>query len=351
MPELRKDPVVGRWVIVASERSKRPGVSFFTASKEGDREYCPFCEGRETQTPGEVLAFRDPPGSHDAPGWWVRVVPNKFPALERHLRDKRMGMGIYDMMNGVGAHEVVIETPDHDMHMADMPQKQIEEILWCYRERMLQLHNDLRLRYILVFKNYGSEAGATLDHPHSQIIGLPIVPKRVQEEMEGAEEYFRYKERCVFCDVIHQEERDKERLLYADDLFVAFHPFSSRFPYETWIVPREHGSMYNDIQVPEVRALAKAMKQILQRYRIVLNDPPFNFVIHTSPFTKGEVPYYHWHIELIPCLTRVAGFEWGTGFYINPVSPEDAAQHMLAESVTASLPTEPPAPLSSHIKS
>lgn len=329
MTELRKDPVIGRWVIIASERGRRPGAAFASNSNTRQGGFCPFCEGNEHHTPPEVLAYRPANTRRDEKGWWVRVVPNKFPALRIEGQTRRMGEGMYDMMSGIGAHEVVIETPHHDIDLADMPIKQIEEIFWSYRERMLELHKDLRFRYILIFKNHGRESGASLDHAHSQIIALPIVPKRVQEELEGARQYYKYKERCVFCDIIHQEERDNNRVIAANDAFIAFHPFASRFPYEVWIMPREHGSFYNDIQVSEIGELATILKSILSRFKELLDDPPFNFVIHTAPFTEEDTPYYHWHIELIPRLTRVAGFEWGTGFYINPISPEEAARHIL----------------------
>lgn len=329
MVELRKDPVIGRWVIVASERGNRPGAAFVHEASARKGGFCPFCEGNEHQTPPEVLSYRGPNTMRNERGWWVRVVPNKFPALRIEGQTRRMAEGMYDMMSGTGAHEVVIEHPDHNMDLADMPNKQIEEILWAYRERTIELHKDLRFRYILIFKNHGREAGASLEHAHSQIIALPIIPKKVQEELEGARKYYVYKERCVFCDIIRQELRDNSRVIAKNDTFVAFHPFASRFPYETWILPREHGSFYSEIQINEVSDLAAILKSILERFKTILCDPPFNFMIHTAPFSDEEMPHYHWHIELIPRLTRVAGFEWGTGFYINPISPEEAARQII----------------------
>jgi len=329
MSELRKDPVIGRWVIIASERQNRPGGNLSPLPPAPPEGFCPFCTGNEHLTPSEVLAFRDPNTSRDQKGWWVRVVPNKFPAMSIEGQNRRIGEGMYDMMSGIGAHEVVIEDPLHDVGMPDMPVKQIEEIFWAYRERMLDLHRDLRFRYVMIFKNHGARAGATLAHSHSQIIALPIVPKRVQEELDGARSYYEYKERCVFCDIIHQEERDNLRIVDANEWFIAFHPYASRFPFETWIIPRQHESFFSDIQINEVTDLAAMIKRALVRFKNILNDPPFNFVIHTAPFTQSESPHYHWHIELIPRLTRIAGFEWGTGFYINPMSPEAATKRIL----------------------
>jgi UDPglucose--hexose-1-phosphate uridylyltransferase len=334
MPELRKDPVIGRWVIIADERGQRPGAFVHAPVLPSDASSCPFCEGHEDETPGELLAFRDDKSKADEAGWWVRVVPNKFPAVQTDGQLHRVGQGMFDMMSGIGAHEVVIETPRHDMDMADMSVKQIEEVFWSFRERMIALHSDLRYRYVLIFKNHGAQAGATLFHSHSQIIALPIVPKRVIEEMTGAENYFQYKERCVFCDITHQEDRDQERMLDSNDLFSAFLPYASRFPFETWILPRQHSSFFGDIQMSEVNSLAKLLKRVLVRFKRSLDSPPYNFVIHTAPLTDTDLPHYHWHIELIPRLSTQAGFEWGTGFYINTISPEEAAKRVLSADIS-----------------
>ena len=331
MPELRKDPIIGRWVIIATERAKRP--SAHAVRQEEKREgFCPFCPGNEHHTPPEVLAYRSAEHLRNGGGWWLRVVPNKFPALQIEGSIKRVGEGMFDKMSGIGAHEVVIENPDHNLSLADLTENGVEEVIWAFRDRMIDLRKDPRFRYILIFKNHGREAGATLEHPHSQIIALPIVPKRVQEELVGSMKYFDYKERCVFCDIINQEVKDNVRIVDENDLFLSFNPFASRFPYETWIIPKKHEIYFNDIQKNGVINLAKILRSTLKRLKTVLQDPPYNFLIHTTPFDEGPIPYYHWHIEIMPKLTRVAGFEWGTGFYINPVPPEDAAK-FLSESV------------------
>ena len=332
MSELRKDPVIGRWVIIASERGNRPGAFVHdpvTPDQFPPLSPCPFCEGNERLTPREILAFRPNTTRPNEPGWWVRVVPNKYPAMQIEGQLNRMGRGMFDMMQGIGAHEVIVESPSHETDLADMRVSQIEEILWAYRERTIDLHKDLRFRYVMIFKNHGLGAGATIGHSHSQIIALPIVPKRVLEEVQGAQSYYRYKERCVFCDIIHQEDRDGTRVIETTDQFIAFHPFASRFPFETWIVPRQHEAFLSDIQMNEVSDLAGVLKRVLTRFKAVLGSPAYNFVIHTAPFTEEDTPYYHWHIELIPRLSTQAGFEWGTGFYINTVSPEDAARRIL----------------------
>jgi UDPglucose--hexose-1-phosphate uridylyltransferase len=328
MPELRKDPVTGRWVIIATERAKRPS-QYTKLDEELKGGFCPFCPGNERSTPPEVLSYRPTSTPKDSEGWWLRVVPNKFPALLVEGNLKRSGQGMYDRMTGYGAHEVVVESSSHDQTIADLPEDQIQEIIWAFRDRMVELRKDTRMKYILIFKNWGRDAGASLEHPHAQIIALPIVPKRVQEELLGSSKYYDYKERCVFCDMIRQELEDNCRIVAENDSFLSFMPFASRFPFETWILPKEHTSYFNDIQKNQVSDLSKIMKTTFGLLKTALDDPAYNFVIHTTPFDgTGNTPYYHWHIEIMPKLTRMAGFEWGSGFYINPTPPEQAARYL-----------------------
>ena len=327
MPELRKDPIHGRWVIISTERSRRP--SDFTAEERRPiGGFCPLCEGNEDRTPPEILAFRDNGTPPDSPGWTLRVVPNKFPALRIEGELDREGEGIYDKMNGVGAHEVVIETPRHEEILATLPLKGVNNVLHAYRERIIDLRRDQRLRYVLVFKNHGLAAGASLEHSHSQIIALPIVPKRVSEEIEGAKTYFNFKDRCVFCDIIRQELQQKRRIITENKSFLAIAPFASRFPFETWILPKTHYCSFEHMEISLYEQAAQILSDTLQRIYRVLNDPPYNFVIHTSSFPEVDAEHYHWHFEIMPKLTKVAGFEWGTGFYINPTPPEEAAEYM-----------------------
>ncbi len=327
MPELRKDPVVGRWVIMATERSKRP-TDFSNHQHERKGAPCAFCFGMEAQTPPEVLSYREHGTLANQPGWRVRAVPNKFPALRIEGGPGRRGEGLYDLMNGIGAHEVVIDSPDHDRGMADLESHQIEEILWAYRDRVLDLSRDPRFRYVLIFKNHGPEAGASLEHPHSQLIALPIVPLSVQQELRGAGDYYSLKERCIFCDVLNQESNDRKRVVFENDGFIVACPFAARFPFELWLIPKDHGSHFEYAQASEYRALAQALKASLSALKLAMSDPPFNYIIHSAPLREAESPHYHWHLEITPALTRVAGFEVGTGFYINPVPPETAASHL-----------------------
>ncbi len=327
MPEFRKDPILGRWVIISTDRGKRPS-SFGNIPKQEDPKMCPFCPGNEASTPPEVLAFRENGTQPNKPGWFLRVISNKYPALRIEGSLNREPKGIYDKMNGVGAHEVIIETPYHAKDLADLSVQEIKSVLWAYRERTLDLQRDRRFKYILIFKNHGDAAGASLEHSHSQLIATPIVPKKVQEEIDGAERYYEFKERCIFCDITRQELTDKERIVSDYGDFVAFEPYASRFPFETWLMPKQHISHLVDFPDEEYLYLAEALKDILNRIRVALNNPPFNFLLHTAPIGTEYDELFHWHIEIIPKLTKVAGFEWGSGFYINPTLPEDAAAFM-----------------------
>ena len=332
MPELRKDPIIGRWVIIAAERGKRPS-DFKTEPAEPSGAFCPFCAGHEDKTPPEIMAYREPGTQRDKPGWRLRVVPNKFPALqiEGHL-DKR-GVGVYDRMNGIGAHEVIIETPEHHLNITELPTAHIEHVLWAYRDRLTDLKQDRRFTYAMVFKNVGVVAGASLEHTHSQIIVLPTVPRTVNDEMRGAKTFYGYRGRCIFCDIVHQELEAGDRVVMEGEEFVAFEPYAARFPFETWILPKRHASHFEDIEKRSVSELAYCLKTTLQKLQKALNGPAYNYIMHTTPFDLGAIDHYHWHIEIIPRLTKVAGFEWGTGFYINPVPPEKAAEFLRGTQV------------------
>src|SRR5436190_7960586 len=272
------------------------------------------------------MSYRQNGGTPNTPGWDVRVVSNKFPGLQVEGTLDREGEGLFDRMNGIGAHEVIIETPDHAKTLATMAEPEIERMLWAFRERILDLKKDRRFRYILIFKNHGAAAGATLEHSHSQLIALPIVPDFVREEIEGARQHFHAKERCVFCDIVRQELAARRRIILENADIVALAPYAPRFPFETWLLPRRHASHFEEAPRHEYENLARLLKSVLLRINRALESPPYNLIIHTSPFSEDTGEFYHWHVELMPKLTKVAGFEWGTGFYINPTSPEEAAE-------------------------
>jgi UDPglucose--hexose-1-phosphate uridylyltransferase len=326
MSELRKDPISGRWVIISVERGKRP-TDFISPSQRKRGGFCPFCHGNEYTTPEEIMAFRPPGTTPNSPGWTLRVMPNKFPALQIYGDLNKAGIGIFDMMNGIGAHEVIVETPDHMLSLSTMPLKALEDVLWAYYLRLTDLRKDSRFKYVLIFKNEGEAAGASLEHSHTQIIALPIIPMLVKEETDSAKHYYDLKERCIFCDVIHQEIEYRKRIIYENSQYVALAPFAPRAPFETWILPKRHESNF---QPPNKNfsSLAEILQVVLRQMDKILEVPPYNFVIHTSPFQDEINEYYHWHIEILPKLTKIAGFEWGSGFFINPTPPEESAKFM-----------------------
>jgi len=337
MPELRKDPIIGRWVIISTERAKRPDdFKKIPVSDHPDQGSCPFCAGREEMTPPEIYAIRNPDTEPNKSGWKVRVVPSVSPFLGLEGGYDSWGVGIYDVLNGFGAHEVVIETPEHIGNMTDLDTEQILNVLKAYRERIIDLEKDERMKYVLVYKNYGKQAGGSkIYHARSNIIGTPVVPKRVKEELEGARVYYSYHDRCVFCDILRQEKEQEVRLVYENENVISLCPFASRFPFETWILPKRHNCDFHTSSDEELTDVARALKIILSKLKKGLKDPHYNYMLHIAPFKRRHPGYwttiyndYHWHIEVIPRLTRIAGFEWGSGFYICPTPPEDAAKFL-----------------------
>jgi len=327
MPELRKDPVISRWVIISPDREKRP-TDYEPEHENTINGFCPFDEGNENETPPEVYAVRNPDSGQNEPGWSLRVVPNKYPVLRIEGDLEHEGIGLFDQMSGIGAHEVVIETTEHKNSLADLRVEDMVRILESYRSRILDLKNDKRFRFTMIFKNYKHAAGASLEHPHSQLITMPIVPKRVWEELQGAKQYYNFKERCVYCDIIKQEKSQNVRVISENDSFINVSPYASRFPYETWLIPKQHNSNFELISENDLEPMGEMLNDILNRLKKVLDDPPYNYLVHTAPFDFKYPTQYHWHMEIIPKLTRIAGFEWGTGFYINPTLPEDATRFL-----------------------
>lgn len=332
MPELRKDIITGGWVIIATERAKRPH-DFRSAPAEPDKSACPFCPGHESQTPPELWVRRDS-GGPNQPGWKVRVIPNKFPALRIEGEMNREADGIYDRMNGIGAHEVIIDTPVHNQAFEEQSPADMAVTLTACKERMLDLQKDVRFRYILAFRNVGREAGASLSHSHFQLIATPITPPRVKTKLAGAMDYYQRKERCVFHDILRQEQRDTRRVVFENAGFLAFCPYASRFPFELCVLPKRQAADYHSIERDELLQLAEALKITLAKLGQGLNRPQYNLILSTAPSRGGHrrggywdtIDHdFRWHVEILPRLTQTAGFEWGTGFYINPMQPEESA--------------------------
>jgi UDPglucose--hexose-1-phosphate uridylyltransferase len=289
--------------------------------------FVPFALGmrHEKMTPNEMLAYCHSHTMPNTPGWTVRVVPNKYPALGLDGVLGEGAGGLFRALNGVGVHEVIIETSDHEASLAMLPVRHVEHVLRAFRSRLQELRQDRRLQAGLIFKNPGAAAGATLKHPHSQLIALPIVPKSLREELEGSERYYHERGRCLFCDMILQEVRLECWVILENTAFIALAPFASRLSFEIWILPKEHATS-SETGCGEVSSLlAMVLQKVLQRSYRLLNDPAYNLVLHSAPWCNAcELPY-HWRLEIIPRLTGVAGFEWGTGFFINTIPPEEAA--------------------------
>lgn len=329
MPEWRKDPILDRWVVIATERSKRP-TDFAVPGEEKKGGECPLCQYHEMETPPEIIAYRDRDSAKNRPGWWLRVVPNKFPALRIEGQNELRNYGLYQVMNGVGAHEVVVETPDHGITIEDSSSYQVQEVVRAWRDRSLDLRRDTRFKYIQIFKNFGGTAGASLEHPHSQIIATPMVPAAVKEKMESLTRHAKSTGRCILCEMIQQELQDQNRVVMETCGFISIAPFASRFPFETWIIPREHQPDYGHIREDQVNDLAFILRATLKKISVALRRPPFNMVINTAPVNTGgdDLQHFHWHMEILPRLTIAAGFELGTGFYINPTPPEMSASDL-----------------------
>ena len=328
--ELRKDPLLGRWVAVLNN-PKAPAD--YIVRQEPDGEVgCIFCAGRERETSPAIMALEQ---DIHGKGWATRVIPNFTPVFQVEGELSRRGDGMYDKMNGIGANEIIIESPEHSLRPEDKGLEQMIKVIRTYRERMIDLEKDPRLRYTLIYKNSGKEAGAVNSHPLSHLASTPVIPKRVKEELDGAKEYFAYKERCIFCDIIREELRVGSRVILETRHFISFCPYASKFPFESWIVPKRHRCAFQDVGMEEVEDLALILSSMLKKLRASFNGLSFNYFIHSAPnriprkdhwHTLGED--FHWHLEIMPRLLRTSGFEWGSGFYILPTSPEQASKYL-----------------------
>ncbi|MBF0511900.1 MAG: DUF4921 family protein [Candidatus Omnitrophica bacterium] len=316
MSQLRKDPIVGRWTIIATERARRPAAFVDPQAIITDKKSCTYCQ--------EPLKIID---EHEG----VKVIHSSNPLLDQVHPFERKAHGIYDVCYSYGHHEVIVEVADHIAGMADLSIGQIKAVFEAYAARMEMHRKDHAIEYILAYKNYGVAAGSrNIGHSRSQIMAVPVVPMRVKDKISGAKKYFDYHDRCLFCDLVSQELENKQRIVAQNDHFIAITPFASRFPFETWILPKKHHSDFVTGIEGSATDLAVIMKDLLLRFKIGLNDPAYNYMIQNAP-VKHPILYkenYHWHIEVMPRLTRVAGFERGTGFYICPIPPEMAAEFL-----------------------
>jgi len=328
MPEIRQNRATKEWVIIATERAKRPDD--FKPEEEKkilpvfDKD-CPFCPGNEHKTPPELFSYRQAGTEKDKPGWWVRITPNKFPALISEVELTRVSEGFFRKMEGYGRHEVIIESPEHNLSLGNMNLKQVEEVCLVYRQRYIELSAEKNIKIIIVFRNHGEAAGTSLLHPHSQLIALPLVPTHIRHLLEEAMRYYDDHGFCVFCDMIKEEMEFKKRVVLETEKFIAFHPFASKVPFETWIVSKTHNAGFGNISADEAKNLAFVLREILGKLYTKLSDPDYNFVLHTAPIKDSNEDYYHWYIQILPRLTTPAGFELGSGVYINTILPEETA--------------------------
>jgi UDPglucose--hexose-1-phosphate uridylyltransferase len=334
MHEIRKDILLGRWVAVLSE-SKEPSEYTFQSDNKKKESTCILCPGRENEVPSEIMSIRKPGMRPDTPGWWVRAIPSFNPVFQVEGDLGRRGIGIYDKMNSVGANEILIESPEHNVRPEDMGLEQMVKVITLYKNRLADLEKDSRMRYILIYKNSGKDAGEIFSHPSSYLMATPVIPKKVKDELDNAKQYFNYKERCIFCDIIREELRTGERIILETKHFIAFCPYAAKFPFESWIIPKRHICAFHEIVPEEIEDMGLILMSMLKKLRKIFNEPPFNYFIHTAPnmiprrdhwHTLGED--FHWHLEMIPRLGKTGGFEWGSGFYILQTSPENAAKYL-----------------------
>ncbi len=374
-PELRRDPVTGRWVLIAPKRARRPialsgaGPRHRTA---GERRPCPFCPGEEHDTPNEVYAVRDPGSVPNGPGWRLRVVPNKFPAVRAEeeptppgppslkgrgvtagvasfdsadVDEVRMsssplpfreggpggvGSSLFTSAPATGFAEVLIDCPEHIDNPTLLSNEQFRDVFIAYRERMTALAADLRLAHVAVFKNVGAEAGASLGHTHSQIIATPVVTAIIRSELTGAEAYHTRTGRCVFCDIVSQELADGSRVVARSERFVVVTAYAPRFAYEMWVLPVQHESRYESLTDDAALELAALLTRVLRALDAAQHSPAYNWFLHTTPLHDGSPTHYHWHLEILPRTARPAGLEWGHGCHITTVAPERAASELRA---------------------
>lgn len=325
MSIIRQDPTTKEWVIIAAERKRRPHEYRRHARahpQPTETGPCPFCPGHEAATPEEVFRVPDASGI----GWAVRVISNKYPALgATGLLERRETGPLFREMDGVGTHEVIIETPSHDRSLPLMTDREVADVLTAYQARYRSLREDSRLKYIIIFKNHGEAAGTSLAHPHSQLVATPVPPMLLRRKYDVAVAHYDDTGRCLYRDIAEEERRAKSRVVLETNRFLVFHPFASRVPFETWITPKRHQPSFGQVGEEDLHELAPVLRRTLRALYERLGDPDFNYIIHSAPIEDENKDYYLWHIQILPRLTTIAGFELGSGIYISTMLPEQSA--------------------------
>lgn len=325
MPQLRQDELTGRWIVMAPERANRP-MSVQDQPADVPNVCDPFAEGSEHMTGPEVMALRRDGFPADGSGWTLRVVKNKYPAFQLSpSAELSCDQGADQSISAIGAHEVIVECPQFEANLARLPVESFRDLFDAYRERLAFHKRDPRLVHATVFKNKGALAGASLGHSHSQLVVTPFIPNALEQEFAAALMHYQKTGRSIFDEILEKELKATKRIVIESRHVVAYCPYASRFPYEMCLMPKSQISHYEDSPQEVLDDLATVMKEVLERLTLVLNDPPYNFILHTAAFLPGESPSFRWHIELFPRITRPAGFEWGTGCFVNEVLPELAA--------------------------
>ncbi|HOS06182.1 MAG TPA: galactose-1-phosphate uridylyltransferase [Syntrophorhabdaceae bacterium] len=328
MSEVRYNIITGDWVVIATERAKRPEDFSQVKQKDVLPEYvshCPFCTGHEDNTPPETFRLTDDEGK-----WIVRSVPNKFSAFDREGEVVKQRVGLRQFITGVGLHEVIIETPKHNMTTALLPVDHVKQILYVYKHRLAAFYEDNRIEHVIIFKNHGQGAGTSLEHPHSQIVGTPVFPGQVMTRLEEAIRNYYYLNfgECVYCLCLKNELEDKVRLISENKSFVAFIPYAALSPFHLWIFPRRHVACFCDITEEEISDLASILKEVLLRLYVGLDDPNYNYMVRSLSPKETNSKFFHWYIAVVPRVSQTAGFELGTGMFINTSSPESSAQFL-----------------------
>jgi UDPglucose--hexose-1-phosphate uridylyltransferase len=333
MHELRKDPLTGRWVVVL-DYSLSPD-DYGVPEGEPSEGQCALCEGRESELPPETASVRREGTQPNGPGWWARAVPAPRAFLCEEGGLGRKGLGMYDRMNGIGVHEVLVETPEHARRPEDAGAQQLRRVIELYRMRMESMEKDAMRRYALLCKNSGSLAGSAYSHPHSVLLATPVIPQHIKGELDGAKQYYTYKERCIFCDLMQEETRSGERMIAETGHFVAFCPYAPRVPFEFWIMPKAHSCAFQEAGPGELDDLSGILTSVIRKLRAVLRDPPYSLVIHNAPnrvprrdhwHTLGDD--FHWHMEVRPALRPAPVSESCSDFHVLTTSPEDAAKYI-----------------------
>jgi UDPglucose--hexose-1-phosphate uridylyltransferase len=335
--EVRKDYLLDRWVVIATERGRRPTDFAKQERQKAKVAVCPLCPGNEQMTPPAVLVYlkrgKGIRKSADENGfrykdWLVRCIPNLFPAFnppKERISKKQIAKSIC-LMSAVGHHEVLIESPMHDWHPSDAAIQQLVYVVNAYIDRLSELSEKSYVRYVSIFRNHGLEAGASLSHAHSQIIATPLIPKTLKEEFAASKKFYEENGECIFCRIL-KEELEGPRVILENAKFAVFAPWASVHPMEFWIIPKRHEATLLEMTKSEVEAFAYTLKACLGALKKLVNDPPYNYGFHLT-INKDAREYYHWHLEVYPKLAIWAGFEKSTGMYINTVAPEVAAQSL-----------------------